>query len=336
MNNNNNQKKQQPIENNNNNNETSNKSNNNSYGGPLFVICIAFIKLLVTVVVKYAQDGENLLDTVFGFILVFLKNIFMKNNNNHHHNHYQKYKEVWKQGFLFATSSLLYTLYDNLTFINLLHINPGIYSIFMQSRILMTAFLHKLVFQSSIPMQKWFALSLLTFGVVLKYIFNLQESENSKNENVTWWVIFFILLQSFLSVCAGLYNEYLFKKNMNISIHLQNFFMYLFAILFNFFIYVVKNHNNHNKNNNEMIKNAENNNNNNNWGNYTIVVMSGAVMGLSAAFILKFIDIIVKSIASAVEIIIISFLSHVLFGEKFSFLDFVSACMVGPRSISTR
>lgn len=83
---------------------------NYTYDGALPVLVIECTKLAASVALKYREDGEFLPRTVF----------FGKDR-----------RAVWRGGLPYAIPSLLYAVYNNLTFFNLSAVDPGTYQVFM-------------------------------------------------------------------------------------------------------------------------------------------------------------------------------------------------------------
>ncbi len=69
-----------------------------------------------------------------------------------------------KSGVYFAAPALLYTIYNNLMFINLTNFNPPTYRILINLRILWSGLLASTFLKHSIGLRKWIALILLMFG----------------------------------------------------------------------------------------------------------------------------------------------------------------------------
>lgn len=110
-----------------------------------------------------------------------------------------------------------------------------------------------------------------------------------------------------------MYNEIALKKHMDTSVHLQNFFMYFFGVLFNalgliFITYVQK------KNLTEVFVGQN---------QFTmLIVVSNAVQGILSSFFFKYADTILKKYSSTVATIFTGVMSMLLFNHPIS-LNFV-------------
>ncbi|CCW65745.1 unnamed protein product [Phytomonas sp. EM1] len=247
------------------------------------------VKMAICIALKYCIDGELIPQT-----------ILLSDTRG----------ELWKRGLPYVIPAFLYAVYNNMTFINLDNFDLGTYQVFMQTRIWFTGIVFTVVLGQALSLRKWLALTLLAFGVTLKYF------SPSTFEMGSWVGI--VILQAFISSLAGVYNEYMFKKDPGFSIHMQNFFMYFYGIVFNILFGVV------------LVPN---------FGReltvgisqtriFVVIVLVGAVTGITASFILKFTNIIVKALASGVEVPLTAIMAAILLGERLCAQDVVAAVMV--------
>jgi len=286
-----------------------------TYNNAMVVFCIEVLKLFVSVALKYREDGE------------FLPYVVLFGTQR---------RRLWRSGLPYAIPSLLYAIYNNLTFYNLNLFDPGTYQLFMQTRILFTGVLFSIVLRHALSVRKWCALFVLTLGVACKY-YSPSTIELDGH-------VFVMLFQALLSSLAGVYNEYALKKEMHLSIHQQNFFMYLYAIglnvLFgiltdpaaavNFLSSVVLRRGSGNPGTDVagIATTAAPPQQENFLLMITIIIFCGAATGLCAAFILKFINGIVKTFASAVEVLLTAVMASLLLGEKLTSGDVFAALIV--------
>ncbi|KPI87467.1 putative nucleotide sugar transporter [Leptomonas seymouri] len=287
------------------------------YNNAIAVFFIETTKLAVSVALKYREDGE------------FLPATLLCSPNR---------RTLWREGLPYAVPSFLYAVYNNLTFFNLNVFDPGTYQVFMQTRILFTGIFFSILLKRDLTLRKWVALVLLMIGVASKYL--------SPHTLQIDGYILFVLLQSLLSSTAGVYNEYAFKKGRHLSIHQQNFFMYLYALFFNAVFGIIADPSiltsrvfaasgaiTTTTTTIMVTPTSEGANTYDEPARIGIllflsIVFFGAVTGLSAAFILKFINVIVKAFASAIEILLTAVMSAVLLGDALTGQDVVAACIV--------
>lgn len=115
-----------------------------------------------------------------------------------------------------------------------------------------------------------------------------------------------ILLQIFCSCLAGVYNEYLLKKQgADVNIFIQNVFMYLDSIVCNVVLLGVRGH----------LSTAFDYENIAKVFNYKVllVMFNNAAIGIVTSFFLKTLNSILKTFASALELILTAVLSYLFF-----------------------
>lgn len=287
------------------------KSHKLAYNNAFIVFGIEITKLSVSVALKYREDGEFLPKTV----------LFSPQR-----------RAIWRGGLPYAVPSFLYAVYNNMTFLNLNLFHAGTYQVFMQTRILFTGILFSVLLRQALTLRKWVALLLLMVGVASKYF-----SPDTLELNA---YVLLMLFQAFLSSLAGVYNEYALKKERHLSIHQQNFFMYLYALFFNAVfgvladpgvvtraidaaVTLVAGRGEVKSPQQEPLQQESIG-----LGLVVLLIAFGAATGLSAAFILKFINIIVKAFASAVEVLLTAVVAAAVLGEALTGSDVVAASIV--------
>ncbi|XP_045515147.1 UDP-galactose transporter senju [Pieris brassicae] len=219
--------------------------------------------------------------------------------------------------------SLLYCFYNNLAFINLSHYDPTSYYILLQFRVVLTAFIFQFLFKKKLAFIQWISLGILTLGCMLKN-FDAATITSKGDADSIWSQIFNIYFvsinfQNFCSCLAGTYNEYLLKtKGSNVDIFLQNVFMYLDSVICNFFILMCKG---------EvltMFKDFQS------LGDVFVILITvnSAIVGIVTSFFLKNLNSILKTYASALELIITAVVCYILFHILITFYTIVSICLV--------
>ncbi|XP_013187275.1 UDP-galactose transporter senju isoform X1 [Amyelois transitella] len=223
---------------------------------------------------------------------------------------------------LYFVPSLLYCFYNNLAFINLSHYDPTSYYVLLQFRIVVTALLFQFLFQKKLTSIQWASLGVLTFGCILKNIdaasMDAQNGGNGWSQifNIYFWSINF---QNFCSCLAGTYNEYLLKtKGSNVDIFLQNVFMYLDSVLCNFFVLMFKGEL---ETIFEDIPSL--------WDVFVILItVNSAVVGIVTSFFLKNLNSILKSYASALELVITAVVCYLIFNIYITWYTIISIGLV--------
>ena len=221
--------------------------------------------------------------------------------------------QTWRVGIYYAVPSAIYALYNNLTYLNLSIFDPGTYQVFMQTRVLFTGVLYTWILAKTLTHRKWAALVLLTLGVVSKYV-----TPDIKVD----WRISFMLFQASLSAFAGVFNEFLLKKDIQMDVNEQNFFMYSFALIFNCGWGLYTNPSYYSSG--DVFRSFN--------GIFFFIVLNAAIIGIVTSLILKFINVIVKAFASACEVLLTAILAAMFLNESLTKQDVV-ACVIVMYSI---
>ncbi|XP_046551122.1 UDP-galactose transporter senju-like [Haliotis rubra] len=153
---------------------------------------------------------------------------------------------------LYFMPAFLYCLYNNLQFVNLAAYDPTTYYLLLQFRVVITGVFFQILFRKQLSRIQWASLILLTIGCIIKELNHhsggtkTNSTESPSTEGGTSFLSFdklfdihllFILLQVFCSVFAGVYNEYLLKdKGCDVHLMMQNIFMYVDSIICNIFM----------------------------------------------------------------------------------------------------
>uniref|UniRef100_A0A182IU22 CMP-sialic acid transporter n=1 Tax=Anopheles atroparvus TaxID=41427 RepID=A0A182IU22_ANOAO len=250
---------------------------------------------------------------------------------------------------LYFVPAFLYCLYNNLGFINLSTFDPTTYYLLLQLRVVITGVLFQIIFKKSLSRKQWFSLMLLTVGCMLKqWNFSLFSSNSSaepsdhagtpkdatadgtfRGKNISGFDLSYsallILVQTICSCLAGVYNEYLLKKKgSDINIYVQNVFMYLDSIVCNLLILVLQGDpvGAFTSSNLREIARFE----------VIIIMINNAAIGIITSFFLKYMNSILKTFASALELIFTALLCYLLFAIPI-YLNTVLAIFVVSYSI---
>jgi drug/metabolite transporter (DMT)-like permease len=216
----------------------------------------------------------------------------------------------WRVGVYYAVPSAIYAVYNNLTYYNLTNFDAATYQVFMQTRVIFTGVLFSYMMRKHLSQRKWVALIMLTVGVASKYLSWGMHIDSA---------ITVVLFQASLSAFAGVYNEYLLKRDISLDINEQNFFMYSFALFFNLGWGVATN---------TQYYVGGGIFGSLSQGVFLAIVLNGAVVGIVTSLILKFINVIVKAFASACEVLLTAVLAHWLLGDPLTVKDFIACSIV--------
>ena len=209
---------------------------------------------------------------------------------------------------LYMVPAVLYTLYDNLTFVNLQFFDPPTFFILSQFRLVVTGVVYELLFDKRLTARQWLSLLVLTAGCIVK--------EGSKFAGggaslvaVPYYSWALIGVQILSATFAGVYNEYLLKGKADIPMNLQNIFMYSNSIVVNLTAL-------------SMGIGGKTLGQAFAWHNLRqvfhplvlLIILNSASMGIVTSMFLKHLSSVLKAIASAMEIILTAIVSYIVFG----------------------
>ena len=210
----------------------------------------------------------------------------------------------WK----FIVPAVLYALYNNISFVNIGNFDPQVYTVLMNVRIFFTAVLWRLVFSKPISVITYISLFILILGCIAVNIdcyelFEWKISLIHIGYNDIGGLLW-IMLQAMLSSSAGIFNELLLKSkhpDVDDSINRRNFVLYLYGFIINTtFILVQWNTMDISQGDFDII--------------FCIIVALLVGGGLCAAQILKNFSAVVKSYATATEILLTGVLGNIVLG----------------------
>ncbi|XP_017772978.1 PREDICTED: CMP-sialic acid transporter 1 [Nicrophorus vespilloides] len=226
---------------------------------------------------------------------------------------------------LYLIPAFLYCLYNNLSFENLLRFDPTTYNLLLQFRIFFTAILFQVLFKKTLTGKQWLSLVILTLGCMLKQLdFNAESADSNAKMygfNLFSWSTVLILVQMLCSCFAGVYNEYLLKNDgANVNIFVQNVFMYLDSIFCN--ILVLLFHGN--------LSTAFQYDNLAKIMNFKVIILmiNNASVGIITSFFLKQLNSILKTFASALELVFTAILCYFLFHIPIALSTVMAICTV--------
>ncbi|KAI8422209.1 hypothetical protein MSG28_006108 [Choristoneura fumiferana] len=293
----------------------------------LYIILFVFQGVFVTAS-KNASGGYEYNTTLVVFLSELLKLVasatlysFRRNDKPH------IFKAVainFKLLLLYFIPSLLYCFYNNLAFVNLSHYDPTSYYILLQFRVVLTALLFQCLFKKKLTFIQWISLGILTLGCIIKNFDAASVQSTTLHDTDLWSQVFNIYFlsinfQNFCSCLAGTYNEYLLKsQGSSVDIFLQNVFMYLDSVICNFFILMFK---------------GELNTVFNDFGSLcniivVLIIVNSAVVGIVTSFFLKNLNSILKTYASALELVITAVVCYILFRILITWGTVISICLV--------
>ncbi len=216
----------------------------------------------------------------------------------------------------YAVPAVLYCAYNNLSFVNLVTLDPTSYFMFMQIRLLMTGLVYQVLFRRRLSRLQWLSLVLVTIGCMI------QKMENGfvlSKMSISGVGLALVLVQVSCSVFAGVYNEYLLKRvpvTADVHVMIQNVFMYVDSIACNVLVLAAAKRSDLNL---TFLKDPF----------PVAIIVNNALVGVVTSLFLKNLDSILKSFASALELVFTAVLSFLLLGIPITANTVVAVIVVG-------
>lgn len=225
----------------------------------------------------------------------------------------------FEQSLHFLVPAILYGASNTLVYVGMSYINPALFHVFGNTRILTAGILYRIMMKKQQSDIQWLSLVLLTIGAILA----TPTSENipRPGENNLLGLLILILM-SLCSTASSIYTEINYKKSHELSIFYQNIVLYVYGIFING-LWLIYTDSSQLQNEGFFYgydKNA------------LIVLVAQSSMGVSLSFIFKYLDNIVYVIALTISMFITAIFSAVFF--EFTFTStFVCALILVTISI---
>ncbi|KAI8546236.1 hypothetical protein RHMOL_Rhmol07G0101600 [Rhododendron molle] len=136
----------------------------------------------------------------------------------------------WKSVCLFPIPSLIYLVHNNVQFATLTYVDTSTYQIMGNLKIVTTGILFRLFLRRKLSYLQWMAVVLLAVGTTTSQVKGCGESSCEFLFSAPIQGYMLGILSACLSALAGVYTEFLMKKN-NDSLYWQN--VQLFGVIFN-------------------------------------------------------------------------------------------------------
>ncbi|XP_010915695.1 CMP-sialic acid transporter 1 isoform X1 [Elaeis guineensis] len=138
----------------------------------------------------------------------------------------------WRTVRLFPIPSVIYLIHNNVQFSTLTYVDPSTYQIMGNLKIVTTGILFRLFMRRRLSTLQWMAIVLLAVGTTTSQVKGCGEASCDSLFSAPMQGYMLGLLSACLSALAGVYTEYLMKKN-NDSLYWQNVQLYTFGSIFN-------------------------------------------------------------------------------------------------------
>ncbi|KAK9668367.1 hypothetical protein RND81_13G055500 [Saponaria officinalis] len=138
----------------------------------------------------------------------------------------------WKTVRLFPIPSVIYLIHNNVQFATLTYVDTSTYQIMGNLKIVSTGILFRLFLKKKLSNLQWMGIILLAVGTTTSQVKGCGESSCDSLFSAPIQGYMLGILSACLSALAGVYTEFLMKKN-NDSLYWQNVQLYTFGAIFN-------------------------------------------------------------------------------------------------------
>ncbi|EXC02948.1 CMP-sialic acid transporter 1 [Morus notabilis] len=138
----------------------------------------------------------------------------------------------WKTVRLYPIPSVIYLIHNNVQFATLVYVDTSTYQIMGNLKIVTTGILFRLFLKRKLSNLQWMAIVLLAVGTTTSQVKGCGEASCDSLFSAPIQGYMLGILSACLSALAGVYTEFLMKKN-NDSLYWQNVQLYTFGAIFN-------------------------------------------------------------------------------------------------------
>ncbi|XP_030470165.2 CMP-sialic acid transporter 1 [Syzygium oleosum] len=138
----------------------------------------------------------------------------------------------WRSVRLYPIPSIIYLIHNNVQFATLTYVDTSTYQIMGNLKIVTTGILFRLFLRRKLTNLQWMAIVLLAVGTTTSQVKGCGEASCESLFSAPIQGYMLGILSACMSALAGVYTEFLMKKN-NDSLYWQNVQLYTFGVIFN-------------------------------------------------------------------------------------------------------
>ncbi|KAG9394576.1 Nucleotide-sugar transporter [Carpediemonas membranifera] len=219
----------------------------------------------------------------------------------------------WQLVFLSAVPAILYAINNNLVFLILRYLEPALFQILSNFKIISTAVLMRFVLH-----KRFTGLHYLTLVLLMLVISWTQYVPSATTKSSRTVGVLLAILYTFNSSFASVFTEYFLKRYSHISVHAQNTSLYFWGVLFNLVYWFA------------IDRDPVRSNFFSGWTPAVwLLVLTMSCSGLLISIIMKFANNIVKVFCSSASIVLCIYASWLLFGVAVTMQHLFGAMAVG-------
>ncbi|XP_078433383.1 CMP-sialic acid transporter 2-like isoform X1 [Wolffia australiana] len=208
----------------------------------------------------------------------------------------------------------LYLIKNLLQYYIFAYVDAPSYQILKNFNIVSTGVLYRIILKRKLSEIQWAAFVLLCAGCTTAQLNS--SSDRVLQTPLQGWVM--AIIMALLSGLAGVYTEAIMKKRPSRNINVQNFWLYVFGMIFNVIAIVVQDF--------DAVMNK---------GFFfgyslitTLMILNHALSGIAVSFVMKYADNIVKVYSTSVAMLLTALVSVFLFNFHLSLAFFLGSTVV--------
>ncbi|KAK6154015.1 hypothetical protein DH2020_013654 [Rehmannia glutinosa] len=220
----------------------------------------------------------------------------------------------WDEVSVYPIPAALYLIKNLLQYYIFAYVDAPGYQILKNFNIISTGVLYRIILKKKLSEIQWAAFILLCAGCTTAQL-------NSNSDRVLQtpfegWLM--AIIMALLSGFAGVYTEAIIKKRPSRNINVQNFWLYVFGMVFNAMAILVQDF--------DAVMNKGF------FHGYSLItvlmILNHALSGLAVSMVMKYADNIVKVYSTSVAMLLTAVVSVFLFGFHLSLAFFLGSTVV--------
>lgn len=215
---------------------------------------------------------------------------------------------------VYPIPAFLYLIKNLLQYYIFAYVNAPGYQILKNLNIISTGVLYRIILKRELSEIQWAAFVLLCAGCTTAQLNS--NSDRVLETPVQGWIM--AIVMALLSGFAGVYTEAIMKKRPSRNINVQNFWLYIFGMIFNAIAIVIQDF--------DAVANKGF------FHGYslitTLMILNHALSGIAVSMVMKYADNIVKVYSTSVAMLLTAVVSVFLFRFHLSLAFFLGSTVV--------
>ncbi|OAY64424.1 CMP-sialic acid transporter 2 [Ananas comosus] len=215
---------------------------------------------------------------------------------------------------VYPIPAVLYLVKNLLQYYIFAYVDAPAYQILKNLNIISTGVLYRIILKKKLSEIQWAAFILLCAGCTTAQL--NPSSDRVLQTPFQGWVM--AIVMALLSGFAGVYTEAIMKKRPSRNINVQNFWLYIFGVLFNLIAICVQDY--------DAVMNKGF------FHGYSFItvlmILNHALSGIAVSMVMKYADNIVKVYSTSVAMLLTAVVSVFLFGFHLSLAFFLGSTVV--------